>query len=53
MRDRDYKNDDIVKVERPLNYEVVFDRYKNKREVTMAEIEKELGYGIKIIKEEN
>ena len=49
MEDRNDKDNDIVKVERPITYEVKFECVK--REMTIAEIEEELGYGVKIVKE--
>ena len=45
-----YEKHDIVKVER--KGEVIFERVEEtKKEMTIAEIEKELGYSIKIVKE--
>lgn len=41
---------DIMKVERPAKYETVFIRDTEVKEMTIAEIEKELGYPIKVIK---
>lgn len=43
----------IVKVEKPVSYETVYGRATSVEEMTVAEIEKELGRKIKIIKEEN
>lgn len=43
---------DIMKVERPAKYETVFIRDTEVKEMTIAEIEKELGYPIKVIKED-
>ena len=43
---------DIMKVERPAKYETVFIRDTEVKEMTIAEIEKELGYPIKVVKEE-
>ena len=43
---------DIMKVERPAKYETVFIRDTKVKEMTIAEIEKELGYPIKVIKED-
>ncbi|MBQ8298453.1 MAG: hypothetical protein IJX99_01025 [Clostridia bacterium] len=50
--DTEYRKNDIMKVERPTTYGIVFERKEDKKEMTIAEIEKVLGYGIKIIKEE-
>ena len=50
--DTEYRKNDIMKVERPTTYITVFVRKEDKKEMTVAEIEKALGYGIKIIKEE-
>lgn len=46
------RKNDIVKVERPTTYETLFQRIEGKKEMTIAEIEKALGYEVKIIKEE-
>ena len=43
---------DIMKVERAVQYETVFTRDEEAKEMTIAEIEKELGYPIKVVKEE-
>lgn len=43
---------DIMKVERPAKYEAVFIRDTEVKEMTISEIEKELGYPIKVIKED-
>lgn len=43
---------DIMKVERAIEYKTVFDRDTEVKEMTIAEIEKELGYQIKVIKED-
>lgn len=42
---------DIMKVERAIEYKTVFNRDTEVKEMTIAEIEKELGYSVKIIKE--
>ena len=42
---------DIMKVERVIEYKIIFDRNTEVKEMTIAEIEKELGYSVKIIKE--
>lgn len=47
--DRDRDND-IVKVERPVKTEVVFERKDKAREMTVEEISEKLGYEVKIIK---
>ena len=41
-----------MKVERAIEYKTVFDRDTEVKEMTIAEIEKELGYPIKVVKEE-
>ena len=46
----DEKND-IMKVERPTQYKIMYEREEGK-EMTLAQICKELGYNVKIIKEE-
>lgn len=51
--DSDEKGNDIVKVERPVKYEVVYDRSTITKKMTVAEICKELGYDVEIIKEDN
>lgn len=43
---------DIMKVERAIEYKTVFNRDTEVKEMTIAEIEKELGYPIKVIKED-
>ncbi len=43
---------DIVKVERPIKFETVFDRTKEIKEMTMEELCEHFGCQIKIIKEE-
>lgn len=43
---------DIMKVERVKQFETVFIRDEEVKEMTIAEIEKELGYQIKVNKEE-
>ena len=44
------RDNDIVKVERPVQTEVIFERKDKAREMTVEEISKELGYEVKIIK---
>lgn len=44
------RDSDIVKVERPVRIETVFERKDKAREMTVEEISKELGYDIKIVK---
>lgn len=47
------ENSDIVKVERPVEYDVVYTRgTKEIKKMTVAEICKELGYDVEIVKEE-
>ena len=46
---RDY---DIIKVERPFEYETVYKTENKVREMTVDEISKALGYEVKIVKEE-
>ena len=48
--DRD-RNNDIVKVERPVSYYTAFEREDKAREMTVEEISKELGYEVKVVKE--
>lgn len=43
---------DIMKVERAIEYKTVFNRDTEVKEMTIAEIEKELGYPIKVVEEE-
>ena len=43
---------DIMKVERAIEYKIIFDRNTEVKEMTISEIEKELGYPIKVIKED-
>lgn len=50
--DRDEIENDIMKVERPLTYTTMFERKEEVREMTLKEICKELGYNVKIVKEE-
>ena len=47
-----HSNDyDIIKVERPINFEIVYVRDETVREMTVEEISKALGYEVKIVKE--
>ena len=48
----DYSDNDIVKVERPIKMEIVFERKEESkiREMTVEEISKELGYEVKVVK---
>lgn len=50
--DRKDNKNDIVKVSRPVMYCDVYIRKESKK-MTIAQISKELGYDIEIIKEEN
>ena len=53
LKDKDGESkNDIVKVERPIKYETVFERKKDPkvREMTVEEISKELGYEVKVVK---
>ena len=52
MSDRDYRDSDIVNVDRAFTYTNVFEREEETREMTLEEICKELGYNVKIVKEE-
>lgn len=45
------KKNDIMKVERPTQYKIMYDRNEVK-EMTLAQVCKELGYKVMIIKEE-
>lgn len=51
LSDKDYGTE-IVKIEKP-QYTTVYDYSKEVKEMTVAEIEKELGHAVKIIKEED
>ena len=51
LNDEDYGKR-IVKIEVPATYDVVYDFSQQVREMTLAEISEELGYEVKIIKEE-
>lgn len=48
----DYSDNDIVKVERPIKYGIVFEREEEPevREMTVEEISKALGYEVKVVK---
>lgn len=46
----DDRDSDIVKVERPVQTEIVFERKDLAREMTIEEISKELGYDVKVVK---
>ena len=53
LKDKEGKSDnDIVKVERPIKMEIVFERKEESkiREMTVEEISKELGYEVKVVK---
>jgi len=52
MTDRDDKDSDIMKVERAVEYETVFNRDETVKEMTIDEISRALGYEVKIIKED-
>ena len=52
MKDKDYKDSDIVKVERPNRYDIAFIRNETVKEMTVKEICEALGYEIKIKKED-
>lgn len=47
----EYKNYDIMKVERPVCFSTVYERDETVREMTIEEISKALGYEVKIVKE--
>lgn len=52
--DEDWDNETtkIIKIEKPIEYETVYEYLEEeKKEMTIAEIEKELGYSVKIVKE--
>ena len=49
--DKEYRENDIVKVERAKSYEIIYKR--ETKEMTISEISKALGYDVKIIKEDN
>lgn len=50
--DRDYKEYDIVKVERPVKYYTVFERDEEVQELTVDEISERLGYKVKVVGED-
>ena len=50
--DRDCKEYDIVKVERPVKYETVFEREEEVQELTVDEISERLGYKVKVVGED-
>lgn len=50
--DEDFRDSDVVKVERPNGYATLFERNEEVKEMTIAEISKALGYEVKIVKEE-
>ena len=45
-------NNDIMKVERPTQYKTMYERKEEVKEMTLAQVCEELGYNVKIIKEE-
>ncbi len=50
--DWDDETTKIIKIEKPVEYETVYEYFEEeKKEMTIAEIEKELGYSVKIVKE--
>lgn len=50
--DWDGETTKIIKIEKPVEYETVYEYFEEeKKEMTIAEIEKELGYSVKIVKE--
>lgn len=46
------RNSDIIKVERPTQYKIMYERKEEVKEMTLAQVCEELGYNVKIIKEE-
>lgn len=53
IRTYDNNQEDIVKVERPVNYTTVYEREENAKEMTLKEVCDALGYEVKIVKEDN
>lgn len=51
MKDRDCKESDIMKVERPISFVTVFSRDEKVKEMTVEEISEALGYEVKVVKE--
>lgn len=49
--DPSYRESDIIKVSRPIEYVDVFSRPKEPKKMTVSEICKELGYDVEIVKE--
>ncbi len=49
LKHKEYEQFDIIKVERP-SYSTVYERKEEPKEVTMEELQKILGYEVKIIK---
>lgn len=45
-------DNDIMKVERPTQYKTMYERKEEVKEMTLAQVCEELGYNVKIIKEE-
>lgn len=45
----DDSSSDIVKVERPVKYETVFERREEVKELTVDEISEKLGYKVKVV----
>lgn len=45
-------DNDIMKVERPTQYKIMYERKEEVKEMTLAQVCEELGYNVKIIKEE-
>lgn len=49
--DYDYRYNDVIRVERPISYIPIFLREDKPVEMTLAEVCRELGYDVKIVKE--
>ena len=45
------EDNDIIKIERPLQYSIEYERNEEIKEMTVEEISKALGYEVKIVKE--
>ena len=46
------REDDIIKVERPVKYETVFEREEEVQELTVDEMSERLGYKVKVVGED-
>ena len=48
----DYCGDKIIEIQEPNEYQTIYKADEEVKEMTIAEIEKELGYPIKVVKED-